>query len=225
MFAVLLPLALLAALVQTAPAPTPVASDLPEIGRIHVKSLCERIVEDTTSTINATLRNDQNIATEIALFRRTTPRNFANDLANANWEKQVMHYAVAMYADLKEARPQLDELRDLAKKTLDPTLRDEINRYVDALDRVHGDQSKVSRAILSGLAIHGGRRMVGSTRDGDVSTGLIDPDDPDNVKLQSATFVGVADYFAARVPGITARENAAAEYAPKLLAACQTPGN
>jgi hypothetical protein len=210
------------ALAQASPAPAPAASDLPEIGRVRVKTVCERIVEDTTLTVNATLRNDQNIATEIALFRQTTPKNFANDLYNANWEKQITHYAVAMYGDLKEARVQLDELRDLATQTFDPTLKMEIYRYVDALDRVHGDQSKISRAILTGLAIDGGRRMASSMGGGGAYKEPVDSSDPDNANPRSAKFRGIADYFAASVPAITQRENIAAVSAPKLLAACQS---
>jgi len=219
MFAVLFPLVMMGALAQASPAPA--SSDPPEIGRTRT-SVCKRIVENTILTVQESLRNDNNIATEIALFRKTTPNDFSNKLYKANWEKQVTHYAVAMYGDQKAARTQLDELRDLAANSSDEAFKSEINAYVDALDQVQGDQAKIPRVILVGITIDNGRAELKSNSVAGVSYAVgNDPHDPGHAKMYATKYQAIADYFESSVAAIRAGENAAAAHAPKLLAACE----
>lgn len=155
MFAVVYSVFLLAAIAQAAPAPVP--TTVPEIGRTHAKTFCERIQDNASATVVSTLRNNQSIDAEIAALRRTSQKDFSNDLDGARWEKNVTRYATDMNAELKSARVQLDELRDLASKSPDAAFRSEINAYVDALDKAQGEQARIARATLTGVALSSGR--------------------------------------------------------------------
>jgi hypothetical protein len=223
------PVFLIAALAQATPAPVP--TTVPEIGRTHAKTFCERIQDNTSATVDATLRNNQSLDAEIIALQRTSGTDFSSDLSREHWDKAVTRYATDMNAELKVARVQLDELRDLASKTPDDAFRKEINAYVDALDKAQGEQAKIARATLVGLTIGSSREALAgefkatgqSQASVDASNGYAggdadDPRSPRNVKTRE--FHLVAQAFAQMVPGIVASENQAALHAPKLLAAC-----
>jgi hypothetical protein len=233
MFAVLYPVLLIAALAQAVPVPA--ATTVPEIGRTRAKTYCERVQENASATVLATLRNNQSIDAEISALRHTNEKDFSNDLFGVRWEKNVTRYATDMNVELKAARVQLDELRDLASKSPDAAFRNEINAYVDALDKAQGEQAKIARSTLTGVVIASGQA---STADDFKATGASqasvdasnnyasgdsdDPRSPRNKKVRE--FRMVAQTFAQMVPGIVAAEDQAAVHAPKLLAACGQPG-
>jgi hypothetical protein len=237
MFAVLYPVFLIAALAQVVPAPVP--TTVPEIGRTHAKTFCERIEENTSATVVATLRNNQSIDAEIGALRRTNNRDFANDLYRMQWENKITKYATDMNVDLKSARTQLDELRDLATKTPDTAFRDEINAYVDALDKAQGEQSKIARLTLIMLVVDQGRTATiiddGPSPFGSMSRAPAaqavpqtyannDRDDAGaSGNKRVSKFQEISRGFASMVPGIVAAENQAALHARPLLAACGKP--
>jgi hypothetical protein len=234
-FAVFYPVFLIAAIAQATPVPAPQASTVPEIGRTQSKSICARIAGNTLSTVDAALRNDANIERLAALFRQTTPGMFRNAVAKANWEKLATHFATEMYNDLKSARAQLDEMRDIAAKLPDSELKDDTNAYIDALDKSQGDQAKISRRILVSLALGNGRALaqapVGDpnalTGKGGEGTMLAGPPDAP-IKLVDANqrtngYLQVAEEIVAQAHDIILTENVAAPHAAKLLSACDHP--
>jgi hypothetical protein len=231
-FAIFYPVFLIAAIAQATPAPQALA--VPEIGRTQSKPVCARIAGNAQSTIDAALRNDANIQREAALFR-VASRHFGSAVAKANWEKLITHYATQMYNDLKSARTQLDELRDIAAKLPDSELKDETNAYVDALDKSQGDQPKISRRILAALVLGNSaataRDPLGDTNalagKGGEGTALADPIDaavnPAVEKRRSNGFVQTADIIVAEARDIIRTEDIAAPHAEKLLSACDRP--
>jgi hypothetical protein len=231
------PLLFVLALAQAAPVPVP--TTIPEIGRTHAKTFCERIEENTSATVVATLRNNQNIDSEIVALRRVSSRDFSNDLYRAQWDKTITRYATDMNGDIKSARTKLDELRDLATKTPDTAFRDEINAYVDALDKAQGEQSKIARLTLIMLVVDQGRTATiiddGPSPFGSMSRAPAaqavpqtyannDRDDAGaSGNKRVSKFQEISRGFASMVPGIVAAENQAALHARPLLAACGKP--
>jgi hypothetical protein len=228
-FTIFYPVFLIAAIAQATPAPA--ATTVPEIGRTHAKTYCERVQENTTATVDATLRNNQSLDAEINALQRTSGTDFSSDLSREHWNKAITRYATDINAELKTARVRLDELRDLASKTPDDAFRKEINAYVDGLDKAQGEQAKIARATLVGLTIGnaheglaGDFQATGKSQASvDASNNYAggdadDPRSPRNVKMRE--FHLVAHAFAQMVPGIIAAEDQAAVHAPKLLAAC-----
>jgi len=236
MLSILSPLFVMAALVQTAPAP--VATEVPEIGRVQSQSVCRRIAENASQTAESSLRNDENIQREITLFRGTKPGMFTSRLAKANWEKLATHFATEMYHDIKVSRVRLDELRDIAAKLPDSEIKDETNAYVDALDKSQGDQAKISKRILVALILADGRALAkapaaaeGGALSPKGSSGteavaaLTERSNEEIVeaKTRSNAFTATADLLQNELHDIIATENIAAAHAPKLLSACNHP--
>jgi hypothetical protein len=233
MLSTLAPLFMMAAFAQAAPAPQ--ASAIPEIGRTQSKPICARIADNAQSTIDAALRNDANIQREAALFRATNPGIFQNAVAKANWEKLATHFATEMYNDLKTARIQLDEMRDIAAKLPDSELKDETNAYVDALDKSQGDQAKISRRILVALSLGDARALAhapvgdtnalaGKSGEGVTPADPVDAPVKDIVaKRRAGRYVQTANIITAEAHDIIVTENIAAPHATKLLSACDHP--
>jgi len=133
----------------------------------------------------------------------------------------------------------LDELRDLATKTPDTAFRDEINAYVDALDKAQGEQSKIARLTLIMLVVDQGRTATiiddGPSPFGSMSRAPVaqavpqtyannDRDDAGaSGNKRVSKFQEISRGFASMVPGIVAAENQAALHARPLLAACGKP--
>jgi hypothetical protein len=236
MFSILFPLFMTAAIVQAAPAPQ--ASALPEIGRTRSTSVCQRIVENTTATIDSALRNDANIRREVIIFRFHDPRIFGNAVARANWEHLATHFATEMYNDLKATRARLDELRDIAAKLPPSDLKDETNAYVDALDKSQGDQSKISRRILASLILGDARTLAAAYAGGDANAmagkagegttvakadDLPPPLDPVTAYRNRSGLAQAADLMESEARAIVATEDIAAPHAEKLRSACERP--
>ncbi|MBV8600772.1 MAG: hypothetical protein JO359_04310 [Candidatus Eremiobacteraeota bacterium] len=148
---------------SAAPSPAPAApgagatkEQLKEIGRVTTNAMCTAIVMRANSAIGATLRNDQTVGIAIS-----TLRHVDLDTHNSIDKRKAMNEIGKLSDDLRtsagSAEEQIKKLREMSKEATDPTRKEDLKEFADALGGALNRQKRIGADLSRMLVIIDGR--------------------------------------------------------------------
>lgn len=144
-------LAVVVALESPQPSPSPSASPGPlkEIIRIRSSALCTEFATHVNSAIGSAVRNDISLGSLIDTLRL---RRTGDDLMDMGLRRKhavdkLVEYADAVTKEWKDGEKEVNHLRDLAQKAVDPDEKAELKASADALGGALWRQRKVARDL------------------------------------------------------------------------------
>jgi hypothetical protein len=167
-----LPAVLLAATVAAAPetsappapAPSPAASVLPEIGRVRANAACQTIVEHARVAITNAVHNDRRLLSLAAVMDRVSPNATVGGEKKVRAVDVLSQWASSIESDAGEAQGAIDRLRALAAASTDETRKRELKAFADALSGAVARQKYAAHEVQRGLFLIGARADVAEAR-------------------------------------------------------------
>jgi hypothetical protein len=165
---------LLALAADPGPAPQPAASSVPaaasrptpltEIGRVRALPACVPIVAHANGAITQALDNDRALAI-LSTNLHATDYDKMNWLQRRNAMETLMKQGEAVRAASRAGDAEIKRLRELAKVSPDPTRKQELKTFADALGGALARQAKAAAEMMRDITIIRGREEAQEARE------------------------------------------------------------
>ena len=148
-----------------APQPSPVASALPEIGRVRANATCQAIFEHARVAITDAVRNDRSLRSLARAMDKVNPGAVVSVGTEQRRAVDVLaQWATLVEANVGEAQAAIARLRALAAASPDETRKRELKAFADALSGALGRQKLAAHEVQRGLFLMGARSDVVDAR-------------------------------------------------------------
>lgn len=149
--------------VPSPPAPSPVASALPEIGRVRVNTTCQTIVEHARLAITNAVHNDRRLLSLATVMDRVSPNATVGE-KKVRAIDVLSQWASSIESDAVEAQGAIERLRGLAAASNDEIRKRELKAFADALSGAVARQKYAANEVQRGLFLIGARADVAEAR-------------------------------------------------------------
>lgn len=154
----------LAADPTAAPTSAPGPSPLKEIGRVRALPACVPIVAHANGAITETLENDRTLAI-VSTNLRNTDFDKLNFIQRRNAMEAMLRNAEAIAKAAKAGDAEVKRLREYAAASPDPTRKQELKTFADALGGALYRQQKAAVEVQRDIAILRGRESAQESRE------------------------------------------------------------